>query len=94
MYPAAACCGQVGPGASGADVVLWHIYGVTHVPRLEDWPVMPVERVGFTLKPVGFFDRSPAADAPAAERIRNQKLHTGAKSGTGSGPSDDISSKL
>jgi len=22
---------------------------VTHIPRLEDWPVMPVEHVGFTL---------------------------------------------
>jgi primary-amine oxidase len=26
-----------------------YVFGVTHVPRLEDWPVMPVEHVGFTL---------------------------------------------
>ena len=26
---------------------------------------MPVERTGFHLKPVGFFDRSPALDVPA-----------------------------
>ena len=25
------------------------MFGVTHVPRLEDWPVMPVERIGFSL---------------------------------------------
>jgi primary-amine oxidase len=25
---------------------------------------MPVERVGFALKPVGFFDRNPALDVP------------------------------
>jgi primary-amine oxidase len=48
----------------GADVVLWHTFGPTHVPRPEDWPVMPVSRCGFTLKPTGFFDRNPALDVP------------------------------
>jgi primary-amine oxidase len=49
------------------DVVLWHSFGVNHIPRTEDWPVMPVERVGFHLKPVGFFRRSPGIDvAPPA----------------------------
>jgi primary-amine oxidase len=47
------------------DVVLWHTFGVTHIPRPEDWPVMPVEYTGFTLVPVGFFDRNPALDVPA-----------------------------
>ena len=46
------------------DVVLWYSFGVTHVPRPEDWPVMPVEYTGFTLVPVGFFDRNPALDVP------------------------------
>jgi primary-amine oxidase len=46
------------------DVVLWHVLGTSHLPRPEDWPVMPVEYVGFTLKPVGFFDRNPALDVP------------------------------
>jgi primary-amine oxidase len=48
------------------DVVLWHVFGTTHVPRPEDWPVMPVERTGFHLKPVGFFRQSPAMDVPPA----------------------------
>ena len=26
-----------------------YVFGITHVPRLEDWPVMPVERIGFML---------------------------------------------
>jgi len=26
-----------------------YVFGVTHIPRLEDWPVMPVERIGFVL---------------------------------------------
>jgi primary-amine oxidase len=48
------------------DIVLWHTVGTTHFCRPEDFPVMPVEYVGFTLKPVGFFDRNPAIDlAPA-----------------------------
>lgn len=48
------------------DVVLWHVFGTNHIPRTEDWPVMPVERTGFHLKPSGFFARSPAIDvAPA-----------------------------
>ncbi|MGI8661898.1 MAG: primary-amine oxidase [Acidimicrobiales bacterium] len=46
------------------DVVLWHTFGVTHVPRPEDWPVMPVESVGFHLLPCGFFDRNPTLDVP------------------------------
>ena len=39
------------------DLVVWHTVGVTHVPRPEDWPVMPVEYCGFHLIPTGFFDR-------------------------------------
>jgi hypothetical protein len=26
-----------------------YVFGLTHIPRLEDWPVMPVERIGFML---------------------------------------------
>ena len=46
------------------NVVLWYTLGVTHVPRPEDWPVMPVRTVGFQLQPFGFFDRNPALDVP------------------------------
>ena len=47
------------------DIVLWHTFGMTHIPRLEDWPVMPVERAGFKLKPVGFFAQNPSLDVPS-----------------------------
>ena len=50
------------------DIVLWHSFGVTHIPRPEDWPVMPVESTGFTLLPFGFFDRNPALDVPPRGR--------------------------
>ncbi|NEU81054.1 primary-amine oxidase [Nostoc sp. UIC 10630] len=48
----------------GEDIVLWYTMGVTHIPRSEDWPVMPVHRVGFKLVPRGFFSRNPAINLP------------------------------
>ncbi len=58
----------------GEDIVVWHTFGTTHFPRPEDWPVMPVDHTGFTLKPVGFFDRNPALDVPAS---RGEQCHDG-----------------
>ncbi|MBF6067378.1 primary-amine oxidase [Nocardia farcinica] len=48
----------------GEDLVVWHSFGLTHFPRPEDWPIMPVDYAGFVLKPHGFFDRNPALDVP------------------------------
>jgi primary-amine oxidase len=48
------------------DVVLWYVFGIHHITRPEDWPVMPVDTVSFWLKPFGFFDRNPALDVPPA----------------------------
>ena len=47
------------------DLVMWHTVAITHVPRPEDWPVMPVEYCGFHLIPVGFFDQNPTLDLPS-----------------------------
>lgn len=47
------------------DIVLWHTFGLTHICKPEDFPVMPVEYTGFTLKPSGFFDANPTLDLPA-----------------------------
>jgi primary-amine oxidase len=46
------------------DLVVWYTLGVTHIPRVEEWPVMPVHRAGFKLVPAGFFSRNPALDVP------------------------------
>ncbi|MEX2238732.1 MAG: primary-amine oxidase [Dehalococcoidia bacterium] len=46
------------------DVVLWYTFGITHIARTEDWPIVPVEYTGFMLQPVNFFDRNPAMDVP------------------------------
>ena len=53
----------------GEDIVLWHTFGPTHFPRVEDWPVMPVDYAKFTLKPYGFFDRNPTLNVPASEAM-------------------------
>ena len=48
-----------------ADIVVWHSFGHTHVCKPEDFPVMPTEYAGFTLRPNGFFDANAANDVPA-----------------------------
>ena len=49
---------------SNQDVVVWYTMGITHIPRPEEWPVMPVTHVGFKMIPGGFFSRNPALDVP------------------------------
>ncbi len=49
----------------GEDLVLWHTFGLTHFPRNEDWPVMPMDYAKFTLKPYNFFERNPVLNVPA-----------------------------
>ena len=51
----------------GEDIVLWHTFGLTHFPRPEDWPVMPMDYAGFKLKADGFFDRNPTLDVPPSK---------------------------
>jgi primary-amine oxidase len=53
---------------TGTDVVLWYVFGIHHITRPEDWPVMPVDTVAFWLKPFGFFDRNPTLDVPPGAR--------------------------
>ncbi|MEE2703602.1 MAG: primary-amine oxidase [Myxococcota bacterium] len=53
------------------DLVLWHCFGLTHIPRPEDWPVMPVEYCGFSLIPTGFFERNPALDVPPTRHCKD-----------------------
>ena len=75
-WPAGEFPNQSGPGEglpswvqanrsiADTDVVLWYTFGIHHVTRPEDWPVMPVDIASFWLKPAGFFDRNPALDLP------------------------------
>jgi primary-amine oxidase len=46
------------------DLVVWYTLGITHIPRPEEWPVMPMTHLGFRMIPGGFFARNPALDVP------------------------------
>jgi primary-amine oxidase len=51
---------------ANTDIVFWYTMGHTHLPRPEDYPVMPASYIGFLLKPAGFFSMNPANDLPPA----------------------------
>jgi primary-amine oxidase len=45
---------------SNRDIVAWYTVGFHHIPRMDDWPVMPTHWFGFTLMPHNFFASNPA----------------------------------
>jgi primary-amine oxidase len=57
------------------ELVVWYVFAANHVPRPEDWPVMPVASIGFHLKPDGFFERSPAMDVPPTSKACAHAQH-------------------
>src|SRR5260370_18418494 len=42
------------------DIVVWVTMGFHHIPRMEDWPVMPMHWTEFMLMPHNFFGHNPA----------------------------------
>ena len=48
---------------ASTDVVLWYTFGMHHMVRAEEWPVMPVLWHEFALRPFDFHDKNPAMDA-------------------------------
>ena len=55
---------QANRKVNDTELTLWYVFAHNHVPRPEDWPVMPVAMLGFQFRPDGFFERSPAMDVP------------------------------
>lgn len=74
------------------DIVLFLTMGITHIPHPEQWPVMPVEKLEISLKPLSFFEQNPALDVPGsvdpkstlAFDEQHQNETQGAPGGTGS----------
>jgi primary-amine oxidase len=56
------------------DPVLWVQFGINHIPRVEDFPVMPAEMIRVMFRPVNFFDKNPALDVPPSTQDANQSV--------------------
>jgi primary-amine oxidase len=52
------------------DIVLWATIGFHHLPRPEDWPVLPTVWHSLSLVPYGFFDRNPSTAPPREPAAR------------------------
>jgi len=57
-----------------SDIVVWHTFGSTHNPRIEDWPVMPNEKMMVSLKPVNFFNGNPGLDVAPSTQEKNKSV--------------------
>ncbi|MDX2149280.1 MAG: hypothetical protein SFV54_00985 [Bryobacteraceae bacterium] len=49
---------------ANTDIVGWYTLGFHHIPRSEDWPVMPVMWHSFHIRPFHFFQSNPVLDLP------------------------------
>lgn len=52
-------------------LVVWCSFGVLHLPRVEDFPIMPCETTGITFKPDGFFKGNPALDISPVKETKS-----------------------
>ncbi|KAG2050365.1 hypothetical protein BDR06DRAFT_960323 [Suillus hirtellus] len=66
------------------DIVLYLTVGTTHIPRPEDWPVMPVEHVNLMFKPNNFFTKNPSMDVPGTNDPMSKPAFNGANGANGS----------
>ncbi|KAF7190658.1 Copper amine oxidase 1 [Pseudocercospora fuligena] len=56
------------------DFVVFVQFGINHIPRIEDFPVMPCENIKVAFKPVNFFDKNPAIDVPPSNQEFNKSV--------------------
>ncbi|KAJ5312024.1 hypothetical protein PENANT_c022G05685 [Penicillium antarcticum] len=62
------------PDVRNEDIVVWHTFGSTHNPRIEDWPVMPSEKMIVGLKPINFFTGNPGLDVAVSSQEKNRSV--------------------
>lgn len=66
--------GTEGSLVRNKDIVVWHTFGSTHNPRIEDWPVMPSEKMTVGLKPANFFTGNPGLDVAVSTQENNRSV--------------------
>lgn len=64
---------QANRNINNTNVVVWYTFGIMHVTRAEDWPVMPAEHCKLELKPENFFDFNPSMDVPPTQTHTSNK---------------------
>lgn len=81
-----------GRSIENTDVVAWHVFGLHHPVRPEDFPVQNCVSVGFKLMPVGFFDRNPnISDMPLETNKASCHVQCGIEVGGSGSPADSCS---
>ena len=63
------------------DLVVWSVFGLTHNPRVEDWPVMPYESLEVKFVPADFFEENPAIDVPGKKNESSKLVVNGTSNG-------------
>ncbi|KAJ5612912.1 hypothetical protein N7510_006106 [Penicillium lagena] len=53
------------------DIVCYVQFGLTHFPRMEDFPIMPAEPVSVMIRASNFFEKNPALWVPPSELARD-----------------------
>lgn len=56
------------------DIVIWHTFGFNHIPRVEDFPIMPAEIAQMHLKPYNFCNYNPTNDVPPSNQAFNRSV--------------------
>jgi primary-amine oxidase len=65
---------EKGRSIQNTDLVAWHVFGLHHPTRTEDFPVQNCVNTGFKLMPNGFFDRNPNIELPPEKNNASSKV--------------------